>query len=299
MTLPNGVVVSHGYDRNSNVTSLTYGGLGTLTYGYDADDQRVSAGGSLCQDQLPTTAQSFSYNADNSLQKLGALTVQNDNDGNITCMVSSPCPQFSYDVRGHFQQAGTGAALGRFQLRRLRAAVPGDRRGTNTTYQYDGFNILDTWFDGLTGQASTYLAGLGLDDFFGVSNSSGSVNESFLRDPLNSAVAITDASGNILDQTTYDAYGNTTDSVPTQASVFEFTGRENDGDGLYYMRARYYAPAIARFISRDPTGFAGGLNLYEYAGDSPTNFTDPTGDWVAIGPGLGCRRRLRRSMVLV
>ena len=71
--------------------------------------------------------------------------------------------------------------------------------------------------------------------------------------------------------------GNTTDSVPTQASVFEFTGRENDGDGLYYMRARYYAPSIARFISRDPAGLAGGLNLYAYAGDSPTNFTDPTG----------------------
>ncbi len=72
-------------------------------------------------------------------------------------------------------------------------------------------------------------------------------------------------------------YGNSTDSVPTQASVFEFTGRENDGDGLYYMRARYYAPSIARFISRDPIGIAGGLNLYEYAGDSPTNATDPTG----------------------
>ena len=29
VTLPNGVVVTHGYDKDSNVTSLTYGGLGT------------------------------------------------------------------------------------------------------------------------------------------------------------------------------------------------------------------------------------------------------------------------------
>ena len=43
------------------------------------------------------------------------------------------------------------------------------------------------------------------------------------------------------------------------------------------MRGRYYAPAIGRFISRDPAGFAGGFNLYEYAGDRPTNLTDPTG----------------------
>ena len=64
---------------------------------------------------------------------------------------------------------------------------------------------------------------------------------------------------------------------PSPATSTLFTQRENDGNSLYYMRGRYYAPAIGRFISRDPAGFAGGFNLYEYAGDSPTNFTDPTG----------------------
>ncbi len=87
----------------------------------------------------------------------------------------------------------------------------------------------------------------------------------------------------MLDQTTYDPYGNTTDSMPVQASAFEFTGRENDGNSFYYMRGRYYSPSIARFISRDPAGLAGGLNMYTYAGDSPTNFTDPTGTTVETG----------------
>ena len=283
VTLPNGLVVTYGYDPDSNVNSITYKNgattLGTLTYGYDADDRKISTGGTYARTNLPTTAQSFSYYPDNSLQKLGALTVQNDNDGNITCMVSSPCPQFSYDVRGHLQQVQVLPSVfvdysyDTFGRRYQVTAVA----GSTTTNQYDGFNILDTWPQALESYAGMNLAGLGLDDFFGVSNSSGSVNESFLRDALNSTIAITDASGNILDQTTYDAYGNTTDSVPTQASVFEFTGRENDGDGLYYMRSRYYAPSIARFISRDPIGIAGGLNLYEYAGDSPTNATDLTG----------------------
>jgi RHS repeat-associated protein len=88
---------------------------------------------------------------------------------------------------------------------------------------------------------------------------------------------VTDSSGKVLDQTTYDPYGNTADSMPGQASAVEFTGRENDGNSFYYMRGRYYSPSIARFISRDPAGLAGGLNMYTYAGDSPTNFTDPTG----------------------
>jgi uncharacterized protein RhaS with RHS repeats len=43
------------------------------------------------------------------------------------------------------------------------------------------------------------------------------------------------------------------------------------------MRGRYYSPSIGRFISRDPAGLAGGLNMYTHAADSPTNFTDPTG----------------------
>ena len=35
---------------------------------------------------------------------------------------------------------------------------------------------------------------------------------------------------------------------------YQYTGRENDGTGLYFYRARYYAPALGRFISEDPIG---------------------------------------------
>ncbi len=115
-------------------------------------------------------------------------------------------------------------------------------------------------------------------------------NESFLRDALNSTIALTNSSGSIVDQTTYDPYGNTTDSAPSSASAFEFTGRENDQTfgGLYYMRARYYSPQLARFISRDPAGLAGGVNLYAYAGDDPIDFSDPTGTDNLEGPGDVC-----------
>jgi len=37
----------------------------------------------------------------------------------------------------------------------------------------------------------------------------------------------------------------------------EFTGRENDGTGLYFYRARYYNPTFQRFIAQDPIGFGG------------------------------------------
>jgi RHS repeat-associated protein len=38
----------------------------------------------------------------------------------------------------------------------------------------------------------------------------------------------------------------------------QFTGRENDGTGLYYLRARYYNPLFGRFLSEDPAGLSEG-----------------------------------------
>jgi RHS repeat-associated protein len=60
------------------------------------------------------------------------------------------------------------------------------------------------------------------------------------------------------------------------SNTSEFTGRENDSDGLYFYRARYDHLVFSRFVSEDPIGFGGGdPNLYAYTADSPTKFTDP------------------------
>jgi len=47
--------------------------------------------------------------------------------------------------------------------------------------------------------------------------------------------------------------------------------------GLFYNWNRYYNPATGRYISSDPIGLAGGLNTYNYVGQSPVMYTDPEG----------------------
>jgi len=114
----------------------------------------------------------------------------------------------------------------------------------------------------------------GIDEIFAQMDASAG---SYLADGLGSTLALTDATGALTTQYTYEPYGNTSSNGGTPAETFQFTGRENDGTNLYFYRARYYSPIFQRFISQDPIGFRGGLNLYEYTGSNPISFADPFG----------------------
>jgi RHS repeat-associated protein len=75
---------------------------------------------------------------------------------------------------------------------------------------------------------------------------------------------------------TYDPYGGLQTGVSNGG--FAFTGREWDPEtSLYYYRASYYDPNAGRFLSEDPIGIRGGINLYQYAWANPVVFSDPDG----------------------
>ena len=57
--------------------------------------------------------------------------------------------------------------------------------------------------------------------------------------------------------------------------------------GIYFYRGRYYNSTFQRFISEDPVGIRGGINLYAYAANSPVNLIDPLGLSPGSGGGFG------------
>ena len=85
-------------------------------------------------------------------------------------------------------------------------------------------------------------------------------------------MAMTDESGVIAENYSYDAYGKVTtygadggvlNSSNLALNSYTYTGRRIDKEtGLMYFRARYYSPELGHFISRDPLAFVDGMNLY-------------------------------------
>ena len=143
---------------------------------------------------------------------------------------------------------------------------------------YDGANpYMD--FDGEGQLQARYLYGPGIDELF-ARIGTGEDPEWFLTDRLGSVRQIVDASGTVLDDIGYDSFGGIlSETNPVEGDRFKFTGREYCQElGLYYYRARWYDPAVGRFISQDPIGFqAGDPNLYRYVGNAPGDGTDPNG----------------------
>ena len=104
------------------------------------------------------------------------------------------------------------------------------------------------------------------------------MNYFYHGDGLGSITSLTDGLGLLAASYVYDSFGKLTASTGSVMNPFQYTGREYDSrTGLYYYRARYYAPSTGRFVSEDPIRFGGGIDFYAYAGNGPVTFMDPTG----------------------
>ncbi len=198
----------------------------------------------------------------------------------------------SYTVNANGNVTARGSdSFGYDQANRLTSATVG---GTTTTYRYDGdgkrasqavggsttnyaYDVNASLPDVLTDGTLKYVYGLGLA--FAV-DTAGNV-QVYHADGLGSVRAITDGAGTLIQ--TYQTYpfGVPTQTQGSSTQPFQFTGQQRDGNGLIYLRARYYDPAAGRFLSRDldagsrwqPTSLA----RYVYALDQPVDQVDPSG----------------------
>lgn len=275
LTLPNGITVDYGYDEANRLLSLTYRNgatvLGDLSYAYDAVGRRIATGGSYAATGLPAALSSASYDANNRLTVRAGTTLSYDDNGSLTADGSYT---YTWDERNRLSQISQGGStIASFAYDPFGRRIAKTAGGATRKYLYDGLNLAQE-LNGSTPTAN-YLAGPGIDEVHRRTDANGA--RYFLSDALGSTLALTDSAGTEKTRYTYDPFGKTTVSGQGSANPIQYTGRENDGTGLYYYRARYYHPGLQRFIAEDPIGLAGGINGYAYVENNPVNLIDPEG----------------------
>ena len=287
LTFPNAIVATSEYDNVNRLTSLTYAlsgnTLGDLTYTYDTAGNRTSVGGSWARTGLPTALASATYDAANRIATWGSTSVSYDLNGNLA---NDGLTTYTWNVRDQLTGLSGGASAS-FQYDGVGRRRGKTISGITTNFLYDGLNLVQELTGGGTPSANL-LTGLGIDEAFTRTDAGGT--STLLTDALGSTLALTDGSGTVQTSYTYDPFGATSVSGATSTNAAQFTGRENDGAGLYYYRARFYSAELQRFTGEDPLGLTAGLNLFAYAGDAPTVFVDPLGLKPSPNPGQPPRR---------
>jgi RHS repeat-associated protein len=236
--------------------------LRDLVYGYDEINRRTSYSGNTAPEPQETATNTATVDASNRYTSLNGKSISHDENGNQTInnavwdardrLVSLSGPGFTASF--------TYDALGRRSSKTV--------NGQTKTYLYDRPDLISE-----TG--ADYTFGPGIDE--PLERKSGQ-NEYYLSDALGSVIGLTDGTGAIKTSYNYSPFGKKQTTGTASGNPFAFTGREDDGTGYYYYRARYYNLDQKRFIAEDPLGFGGGdTNLYAYVGGNPINKVDPLG----------------------
>ena len=273
LSLPNGIVTEYVYDLASRLTSLTYrlgaAPLGTLTYDYDPAGNRAGVGGTWARTELPQGAIG-SYDVAHQLASWNGVRHHYDENGNL---IDDGERQFAWNARDELV-AISGSMSGGFQYDGLGRRRAKTVAGTTIGFLYDGLNAVQEQTAGVP--SANIQSGLGLDDWYQRNDATGA--KSILTDALGSTVALADSGGIVTTGYAYEPFGRPTASGASNGNPSEFTGREEDGTGLYFYRARAYDPSTQRFVSEDPLRFRGGdVNLYSYLSNNPTGRRDPLG----------------------
>jgi RHS repeat-associated protein len=275
-----------GYDKIDQVKSVT--GSNSEAYTYDANGNRTNGG--------------YVTGAHNQLVSDGTYNYQYDGEGNRTKRTKisdNSVDEYVWDYRNRLTTVttkdGTGVVT---QTVGYEYDVDDQRisKTVNTSATLSAGGVVEKYVidrnqiayvtDGSGTETFHYLYGTNVDAVMAQDSPTGMIWS--LADRLGSVNLLADAGGVVVDKRTFDSFGRVlSETNPGVKFRYGYTGRETDGEtGLDYYRARYYDAGNGRFISVDPAGFgAGDTNLYRYVGNSSTNFTDPSGEFINIAGG--------------
>ncbi|CAI4030255.1 hypothetical protein DNFV4_00683 [Nitrospira tepida] len=281
LTYPNGVVTTYGYDNANRLLSINHIKTPTtieaLTYQNDAAGNRIkltraNAAASLIPQAVTNTA----FDAANEQTRFNSASTNlvYDNNGNLTSFTdASGTTTYTWNARNQLTAISGPSLSASFVYDGLGRRTSKTINSATTGFWYDGADVLAELAG--TTPSATYIRSLSIDEPFIRKQSGG--DEFYQVDALGTTLALTDGAGSSNTTYTQEPFGKTT-KTGSSSNVFQFTGREEDGAGVMYYRARSYHPKLQRFLQEDLLGLAAGdPNLYAYVFNSPLLLRDPSG----------------------
>jgi RHS repeat-associated protein len=269
------------------------------------------------RDDDPESATPWAYDANNRLIEGPDVDVYcYDADGNLTgtradpytCTSGTNVRAFTWDAQSRLTSFSEGSTSASYLYdpfgRRIKKTVG----GTATLYLWDGDQLLAEYdTSGNRTVRYAYAGGFAPMQFARVNGSSEDVYDVH-SDHLDTPRMLTDNAGVPSWRASYQAFGKAylssdpdgsiVTTTPPIAFNLRFPGQYYDAEsGLHYNRFRHYSPDVGRYVSADPIGQIGGVNLYRYGLGNPLSFIDPLGlKFGVIGPQGPARARVEAAL---
>lgn len=301
---PNGLTTTFSRDDADRLTGIDVEDSSSTLLSFDYTRDDVDRVISVTSTGVPSDDHTFTYTPIGQLATIDSASYDYDLADNLTDFASGPTQTFDvanqldergtttydYDSRGNrttvTPSGGPTTTLAYDQANRLTGY------GSTATYEYDGDGLRmsktvsstttqQTWdvsgelplllVDGTT----SYING---PSGFPIAQvTSGGTVSYYHQDQLGSTPALSNSSGSIAATYTYDPFGFLTASTGSLTTPLGYNGQYTDAEtGLLYLRARFYDPVTAQFLTRDPIEQET-RSPYAYVYNDPVNATDPTG----------------------
>ena len=284
VTNANGFVTAYAYDVMDRLASD-----GGVTYTYDAAGNRMTKtenGEAVIYtlgegDRLASYGRARSPSAPQLVDVCGAYSY--DEAGCVTRMERDGSPTLDLVWNGQYQLVSVltnGIFAEGYAYDALGRRVATTTREGTTRHAYDeGWQVVAD-VDGQGNVLASYVWGERIDRLLAVKL--GEATYYPLTDVQGTVWGYVDSSNAVVARWQYDAWGNVVEesvSVPALAALrYRFQGREWSAvTGLINFRMRWYDSVTGRWLSKDPIGLSGGLNLYAFTHNSPNNNIDPMG----------------------
>jgi RHS repeat-associated protein len=264
----------YAYDNADNLTTIenaAHTGKNTQQFN-NADELCWVVGGTSTNacGTAPTGATTFGYNSN------GDRTSKVPSSGSATCDTYDQANRLTQIQTGTGSTCTTPTTVGTYAYDGNGVRESKTVGGTTTQFVWDGAggNLLDE----KAGSSNPlyYIYGPGGVPVEQVDTSG--VAHFYSHDQLGSTRTISSATGAVQNTDSYDPYGNAVSSTGSVTNHLKFSGQYQDAEsGLYSLRARYYDPTTAQFLTHDPA-LAKTRSPYAYVAGNPLNATDPSGD---------------------